>query len=672
MRWWPASREVARYEWMLLRRFARLRIAFIGLLFVPALYAAIYLGSMWDPASHTRELPAGLVNLDRGAQYRDHDINLGEAVLQAIEQQGAFAWRRHDDAAAARREVRQGRLAFLLEIPADFSRLALPGVQPGAAKFVIYTSEGNNYSNAGFARRFAVEVAQRANTMLGETRWELVLNTAAGSQRNLDTLRSGLADLHQGAATLAQGLAKAQAGGDALVDGAVLAEQAAQPVRAAAHTLAEGAQQLSGGIKPLGPALRAVEARQPPESELNALRGAAVALVDGQRELGQGLDVLGAGARKLDGGIAQLRGAADDLPLFGSRLNEGFDALHDGARQLAAAVDRSGAGSARLLQGAQRVNDGVVALADGLPRAAAALGAVTARLPDDARLDSFADGARELARGSNSLLGATRQLSVGARSLHQGLEPLSAGAHQLRSGLELVRRALPGNVDAPGGSAQGLALSVEPEIEVAAPVLNNGTALTPNFVPLALWVGAVMAAFLVHWQRAVAPTAALPRSALAAGKLLLPALVVLLQAALMLALLVYGLQVPLAQPLHFVLTLAATSLSFLMLVFALVRLLGDLGKVIAVLLLVVQVSAAGALLPIELSDEAFQAMHPYLPLTWVVQAFRASLFGAYDGVFWPAWGVVVAIGVAALCVGTLAGRWKPVPLSQWHPPLDIE
>jgi len=107
-------------------------------------------------------------------------------------------------------------------------------------------------------------------------------------------------------------------------------------------------------------------------------------------------------------------------------------------------------------------------------------------------------------------------------------------------------------------------------------------------------------------------------------------------------------------------------------VFALVRLLGDLGKVVAVLLLLVQVTAAGALLPIQLNDEAFQAIHPYLPLTWVVSAFRASLFGAFDGVFWPQLGVVAAIAAGALLVGTVAGRWRVLPLADWRPPLDIE
>ena len=65
-------------------------------------------------------------------------------------------------------------------------------------------------------------------------------------------------------------------------------------------------------------------------------------------------------------------------------------------------------------------------------------------------------------------------------------------------------------------------------------------------------------------------------------------------------------------------------------------------------------------------------MHPYLPLTWVVQAFRASLFGAYDGAFWPAYGVVAGVAAGGLLLGSLLGRWRCVPTPQWRPPLDIE
>ena len=419
---------------------------------------------------------------------------------------------------------------------------------------------------------------------------------------------------------------------------------------------------LAGGLRQVAPLLRGLDARRPSDADLALLRQGARQATEGQRELGNGLSALTQGSRQLDEGLVRFKAALDDVPLFGSRLIEGMAPLEAGNSQLTAGLHSARENSLKLLAGMQRIDEAVVNLTDATQRAGNAMAQLAARLPEEPRLDSFVEGARELSRGSDTLLVALRQLASGGDTWQSGTGRLADGAARLETGLELLRRSLPLAVDTPAGSAQGLALSVEPIIEVVAPVPNNGIALTPNFVPLALWVGAVMAAFLVHLQRIAEPLAALPRSAQVAGKLALPLLAVVLQALLMLLMLVAVLHVPLPHPGRFALTLLTASVTFLLLVFALVRVLvrvlGDLGRVLAVLLLVVQVSAAGALLPIELSDDAFQALHPYLPLTWVVNAFRASLFGAFDGAFWPALGHVAAFGAGALLLGTLVGRWR--------------
>jgi putative membrane protein len=669
--WRLAFRSVVRFEWLLLVQHRALSAACVGLLFVPALYALIYLYGMWDPASHARSLPAGLISMDQGASYGGRDLNLGRDVLLAIEAQGQFAYQRLTDLPEARRRVRQGDLAFLLEVPADFSRNALPGAAPGAGKLTIYTSEGNNYSSAGLARRFAPEVAQRVNTMLNEARWSLVLSTAAGSQRDLDGLRATLGELHQGAADLTAGLRKAHDGGSVLASNSKQAELAATRLQAGVGQLADAAPQLTGGLRQVAPLLRSLDARRPPDSELQALRQGTRQLVEGQRELGRGLDALAAGSRELDSGMAQFKAAVDEVPLFGSRLLQGMAPLVDGVQQLAGGLATAAEGHARLQTGAQRIDEAVSALTEGTQRAGQAAAQAAARLPDDQRLDSFVDGTRELQRGADVLQGGLRQLAGGNDSLHLGLAKLLDGAGRLDAGLALLRQALPVAVNAPEGSAKGLALSVQPVVEVVAPVPSNGAALTPNFVPLALWVGAVMAVFLVHFRRIVEPLQGLPRTAQVAGKLALPLLAVVAQALLMWWMLVALLALNIRQPSLFVLTLLSSSVSFLLLVFALVRLLSDLGKAVAVLLLIVQVSAAGALLPVELSDELFQFLHPYLPMTWAVKAFRASLFGAYDGVFWPHLVQLWTCGGLALLFGTLVGHWRVVPVDQWRPPLDL-
>ena len=639
---------------------------------VPALYAWIYLFAMWDPASHTQDLPAGLVSLDEGARYRDRELNLGRQVLAQIEQHGQFAYRRYEDPAEARRDVRRGHLAFMLEIPPDFSRRALPGEQPGAAKLTLYTSEGNNFASAEFARRFAPEVARRVNTMLAEARWDLVLSKADGSQRSLEGLKTALAELHRGSEELQAGLSKAREGSQQLAGGSGGTLEAATRLRAGAVQLAEGTQQLGSGMRQVAGPVRALDARRPPDSEFAALQQGMRAQLEGQRELLRGLETLTAGSQQLELGLGQFKQTADDVPLVGGRLVEGLLPLAQGAEQLSSGLERARAGQARLLQGAARLEEGVGALTEGSQRAGQAVSTLAARLPDEARVESLGEGARELVRGHDALLAGLQQLGGGSQSLQAGVNRLGDGAGRLSTGLELVRRSLPQEVDRPEGSAQGLAQSVEPVVEVVAPVPNQGSALTPNFVPLALWVGAVMVAFVVHLRRVPEPLVHHPRLALAAGKLAMPLAVVLLQALVMLAMLAFVLHVPLPRLGLFALLLATTSVAFLALVWALVRVLGDFGKVVAVVLLIVQVSAAGALLPIQLSDDTFQAMHPYLPLTWVVQAFRASLFGAFDGEFWLAYGVVAAVALGGLALGTLMGRWRAVPVQNWRPPLDLD
>ena len=659
-------------EWGLVRRYPRFALAWLAVLLVPLMYALIFLWAVWDPAGHTQALPVGLVNLDAGAHFRGRDLNLGTEALAGIEGHGQFAYRRLADREEARALVRRGELAFALEIPAEFSRLAVPGERPGAAQLILYTSEGNNSTSASLARRFAPEVAQRVNAMLGESRWNLVIESAQGSRRNLDALRGALADLHHGADDLGRGLRRAREGAAALADGSRETSEGAQQLRAGAGQLATTAPQLAEGLKPLRPALRGLEAARPPESELRSFTDGLRQLNEGQHSLSRALGQLTAGGERLDTGLTAYGREAGDLPLVGAGLTEALQPLQHGARQLTEGLGQAQAGSQQLAHQLGRLEQGVLPWLDGQRRLGAQVAEAGARLPDDGRLDAFVQGARDLAQGSDGLAHGLKRLAGGHDTLKSGLASLSDGAVKLDSGIELLRHSLPPAPDAPGRSAQGLAVSVEAQVEVVAPVPNNGIGLMPNFVPLALWVGAVSVAFLTHWRRLAEPLAGCRRSALVAGKLLLPLAAVLAQAGVMAAVLVIGLGLQPVQPLAWLATLALASVAFLGLVFALVRVLGELGKPVAVLMLIVQVAAAGAVLPIELSEAPFQTLHPFMPLTWVVKAFRATLFGAHEGLYLQAWGMVAAFGLAGYLLGCLVGRWKRVPATDWRPPLDIE
>ncbi len=652
-----AVTEVVKVDAALFRRFPKLTLAALGILFVPAIYALIYLGSVWEPNARTTALPVGVVNDDAGVHYRDQDVNVGKEIVAALGKQPLFGYRSYPDAEAARAAVRNGTLYFALLIPKDFSSNAVPGAQQGGAKLVIYTSEGNNYAGAGFAKRFAPEIAHRVNEALNEKRWELVLATAAGSQQSLGKLKSGITELKNGADALNKGMADAHKGSTDLEHGAAKLRAGAQQVNA-------GTAQLTDGVKQLGAGLRTMDAKKPAQADLQALADGAHTLATGEAELGKGLAQLHAGSKRLTDGARQMKEQTAGIPLVGGKVSKGAAQLEAGVAQLTAGLGDARNGQARLADGARRLDDGVSRLTSGLTQLNDGIHTAATKMPEDAKLDALATGTKQLADGSAAL-------DDGAAALAKGMGQLQDGSARLAAGLALVDASLPAGVGGLDGSATGLAGSVQPDIEIAAPVANNGSGFAPNFVPVALWVGAVMTTFIFYFRRLPELLRHTPRFAQVLGKLVVPGVMVLAQALIMLLMLRLLLDVRVPDLFTFGITLAVASLTFLAILLALIRLIGDAGKAVAVIFLIIQLSSAGALIPIELTSGFYQTLHPFLPITWVVRAFRASLFGAFDGAWLPALGVVAAQGVLALLIATWLGKWKFIDTAHYGPAIDL-
>lgn len=634
---------IARLEAHFFVRYPRLLLAAAAVVLIPALYVFIYLASVWDPAARTGDLPVAIVNLDRGLEYRQHAFNVGRDLAQRLKANPNFGYVDLDDEQEARRRVRQGLLAFALIVPTDFSSNAVPGAQAGAGKLVIFTSEGNSYPSAGLARRFAEDLGREVNQGLNEQRWTLVLADAAGSQRSLVRLHEGVAQLRVGAKELANGAQQASRGAESLA--------------ANAGRLEQGVGQLTAGAKELGTGLRSMFAQRPRNTDLRRLEDGAKALTDGHDELARGLGELQQGTQRLQTGVTGFRQEADGSLFVASRIKEGLEQIGDGVNALDGGLKSAANANQRLTDGASQLQTGVGVLTNGLRSANTGLRTMVTQLPEDARLE-------DLARGSSAL-------ASGATALKGGAHKVTQAAQHLAGGLDLLEGALPASSKAVDGNARGLATSVQPAIEVDAPVQNNGSGFAPNIVPGALWLGASMAAFLIHLRTLPRTAAGFSAFARVTGKLLIPAGVVLLQAMLVWMTVLWVLEIRAVDPLALGVSLCVASLTFLLIVFALIRVLGDAGKALALLLLAVQLSSSGGVLPVELSGGFFAQISPYLPITWVVKAIKASLFGAFEGNWQHPLQLVAATGALAALVACFVGRWRFVKPSLLRPALDL-
>ncbi len=610
----PSIWRIFKTDALLFKRFPRLSFAVMAVSVVPAIYALIYLSSVWDPNAKTNALPVAIVNLDQGIHYQGRAVNVGAELSAGLIQSATFGFRELLDAQDAREQVIFGKLAFAIIIPTDFSANAVPGLRAGDGQVTVIFSEGNNYAAAGFARRFATELGHRVNERLNENRWEQVLLAADGSGKSLEKLKLGMSQLRMGAQSL--------------------------EVNASKYSAAS--VQLSAGFKQLGNGIRTIEEKLPLDTDLKSLRAGTARLSTTQRELGVGLEQLQVGAGKLMDGATLMKVQTVEIPFVGEKVSKGAGELADGSDLLKQGLSTAIDANARLIRGNAKAETNTGKLIDGVGAMGEGVRQLVSKLPEDTRLESYAQGGKSLVE------------AIG----------------KLRAGIQLVEQVLPSKIGKLDGSARGLADSVEPALEVLAPVANNGSAFAPNMVAMALWLGAVMSAYIFNMSTLLDEHSQAPRFAKVLGKFAFPVVLSLIQVALTFSMLVFGLGINAPSYLTFALTMLTASLAFLALVFLLLRLFGESGKLIAVLLLTLQLSAGGGVMPIELSGGFFQSVHQWLPFTWVIKAFRASLFGAFNNGWSDALSVVVMGGLGALLLAGVAGEWRVVSIENYRPGIE--
>ena len=600
------------------------------LTFVPAMYCVLYISSVWDPETKTHALPVAVVNLDDGVQYLEHAFNLGWEITTRLEDSGRFGFEMFSEEQKARALVRQGKLAFAVIIPHDFSASAVPGAEAGAGKVVVYTSQGNNFETAAIAKRFAERLGREINESLNERRWVLVLHNAAGSQRSVDHLHDAVAKLRASARELSTGTGQTTAGVQSLAGGA--------------RRLNDGVAQMTAGAKQLGGNLRAMDATWPSNAELNTLTNRARVLESGQAELDRTMDELQRGVGRLRERLTELRDEARDRPFASASESDHLGKFADGMTQLDADIKAANSTQSLLAVRAARLRNSVNAMAGTLRALGGDERAVVNRLPKDTQLEELLKSAGDVATNATSLVTATQKNS-------QSLERVSTG-------IELLAKALPDNMESLGGSAEGLANSVEPVVEIDAPVENSGSGFASNVVPGALWLGAAMAAFLIHIRVLPRHAQFFSRPAQVLGKFFLPACVALLQSLMVFLVVLFVLKIRVVYPAALALTLVVSSIAFLFIVFALTKAFGDAGKGIAMFLLAVQLSSSGGILPVELSGGLFAQISPWLPLTWVVESIKVSMFGAFGGAWEPPLMLVALAGLACFVLSCVFGRWR--------------
>ena len=214
--------------------------------------------------------------------------------------------------------------------------------------------------------------------------------------------------------------------------------------------------------------------------------------------------------------------------------------------------------------------------------------------------------------------------------------------------------------------AEFIATPVEVEQIDVYPAVNYGTAVTPFYTALALWVGGIVLVALmkVHVDNNPKMELMAKPHELYLGRFLLFFVMGQIQSLIIVLGDLYLLKVSCEHPGLLILTASVASFVFVLLIYTLTLSFGDVGKTIAVVMVVIQIAGSSGTFPIELLPQFFQNVYLYFPFPYAINAMREAISGMYEMDYFVYMGKLLIFAAASLLLG-LVIRKPFIPLNHF-------
>ena len=157
---------------------------------------------------------------------------------------------------------------------------------------------------------------------------------------------------------------------------------------------------------------------------------------------------------------------------------------------------------------------------------------------------------------------------------------------------------------------------------------NYGSAMTPFYTVLSIWVGSLLMSSLLTTKVEDEEKKYKPYQKYF-GRGLLFVIISLFQTLIITLGDMYVLGTQATSPYRFVLYALLISLLFSSIIYTIVCILGNVGKAVCIVLLVLQLGSSGGTFPIQMTSEFFQALYPKVPFTYSIGLLREAIGGVY-------------------------------------------
>lgn len=685
-------------------------LVILGLVLIPSLFSWYNMLACWDVFDNTGRLTVAVANTDTGyeSDLAPLELNVGERLVSALRENDQLNWvfTNKEDAIDG---TQSGRYYAAVVIPEDFSRNMMSFFDSDAesATITYYSNEKKSAIAPKVTDQGADQVSRQVNRVFTETLSEVGLSLVSSLYDYADE-----ADVNGSIGALASHLNRVSL---QMNRTAQTVEMYAEVLESAEVLVADSSALMSQAKDATGAVEQsAATARDSANSTTDSLEEALALLSDALDQSSASFaavpDAVDAAFDSADSLAADSAGQLRDRAATADAIAGDFRALADQLSQLAAIVPPETSQVVANL--AAHMSDVAVLqenVRDSLNNAATSIEAdsstsqeTRARVqalsqqaasdietakaeyetylkPTLTQLVQTLDHSTQTLSGTGDKLDAIgAEMSQTATTLKEDIggarQKLADASADLKSAAEEIdtlgkdiNKALASGDAAelrrvigsdPAALASALSSPVSIERVAVYPVENFGSAMSPLYTTLALWIGALLmmvALKVLPSERTIRELRDTTLIQLFWGRFCAIALISLMQSTVLGLgnLLFLGVQAE--HPVLYMLCFWVAGLVFAFIIYALVATFGNLGKGIGVILLILQVSGGGGSFPMQLLPEPIQALSPFLPIYHLVNAMRAAMFGIYNGDFWIEMGTLVLFALPLVLLGVFRG-----------------
>lgn len=677
----------------LFRNFFALVIA-VGLCLLPAFYAWFNIYANWDPYANTGNIRIAVSNLDEGCEGLDgNPANMGAQIVDQLKQKDNIGWVFTDSKEDAVDRVQSGDCYAAVVIGSDFSYSMYHALADNIEnpKITYYENEKKNAVatkitdtavstlqstiNQSFVKVVTEKIFTETNNLQGEISRDDAVDAFVGKlttvQGYLNDYDKMITSFMKGNDLLTEASGETNENLDASLDMITTGKESLEDGKTSLATTETSFATFSEKVeatlaeitKSIDTIAKDIEAAKL-EDQIDALTNDVLAIQNDAGNLSGRLDDLESYLKKVQGNSNSLSNTiatVQKLQTLAASVAESGDVTQDATdtkRAIAAMQQTLSNYSTTIGNISSMFTKQITPQVEEMLTNMESVLDSTEKILDN--LSGTLDGMKDIFDGVDTTLGTVNvSLTQLQGVLQQANDKIGNVLEQIKAAseseqLDIIMNLLAGNPDMYGDF---FSQPVKVEEHYVYEIANYGSGVAPFYTVLAIWVGmTILVSILkVHVDKNDFPHAK-PHEYYF-GRYLLFLLLSEVQAMVIVIGDLYLFGVQCKHPAAMFLVAAVTSLTFSLLIYSLTISFGDIGKALAVVVMVIQIAGSGGTYPIEALPSFFRNVYIFFPFPYAINAMRECIGGMYHQDL-----VLDLLKLMIFCAASLIiGLWIRIP-----------